>query len=136
MNPASIPEQYLRTLSDKGFLRWDKTLIASGTSGIEFEKIFVKYNNIQSVLEGQSSNYYATFTAATSDTCTTTTSNIADGETVYIRSTGMTPSPLTPYTLYYLRDVSGNTFKLALTAGGAAINITSVGTGIHYLQFV
>lgn len=41
--------------------------------------------------------------------------------------------PLAANTDYWVRDVSGDTFKLALTLGGAAIDITDAGDGIHKL---
>jgi len=37
-------------------------------------------------------------------------------------------SDLATETIYYVRDVSGNTFKLALAAGGAALDLTTPGT--------
>lgn len=40
------------------------------------------------------------------------------------------PAPLVESTVYYVRDVTTDTFKLALSAGGAAINLTGVGSGI------
>lgn len=47
-----------------------------------------------------------------------------------VRVTGLTGSaPLAEETTYWVRDVSGSTFKLAATSGGAAINITSDGSG-------
>lgn len=50
---------------------------------------------------------------------------------VYVQSTGTLPTPLAAGTAYYVRDVVGATFKLAATAGGAAINITGAGAGTH-----
>lgn len=48
-------------------------------------------------------------------------------------SGGALPAGLAAMTDYYVRDVVGDTFKLAATAGGAAIDITGTGTGTHYL---
>jgi hypothetical protein len=39
------------------------------------------------------------------------------------------PTGVTQGTIYYVRDVSGDTFKLAATEGGAAIDITTDGAG-------
>ena len=41
---------------------------------------------------------------------------------------GTVPGALTEATVYYVRDVSGDTFKVAASAGGAAITITSAGS--------
>jgi len=40
---------------------------------------------------------------------------------------GTVPAGLTEGTIYYARDVTTNTFKVAATAGGAAIDITGAG---------
>ena len=48
-------------------------------------------------------------------------------------SGGALPAPLAAYTDYHVRDVSGSTFKLAATAGGAAVTLTDDGTGTHFV---
>lgn len=42
---------------------------------------------------------------------------------------GLVPSPLVENTNYYVRDAAPDIFKLAATRGGAAIDITTLGTG-------
>lgn len=52
-------------------------------------------------------------------------------------SGGVLPSPLNPDTDYYIQSLpSSTTFMLSETAGGAAIDITDVGTGTHYIGAV
>jgi hypothetical protein len=46
-------------------------------------------------------------------------------------SGGALPAPLVANTTYYARDVSGHTCKLASTPGGAAINLTTNGSGTN-----
>ncbi len=78
---------------------------------------------------------YAPFTAdAGTDVCTANNHGLADATAVTVRlsTTGegdYLPSPLVHGGTYYIRDATTNTFKLALTAGGAAINITTAGQG-------
>lgn len=48
-------------------------------------------------------------------------------------SGGALPAPLRPDTNYYVQSVSGAAVKLAATPGGAAIDLTDVGTGLHML---
>lgn len=57
----------------------------------------------------------------------------SDAQAVTLTTTGSLPSPLATATTYYMRDVGTNVyfFKLAATAGGSAINITNVGTGVQ-----
>lgn len=44
---------------------------------------------------------------------------------------GALPTPLVAGTIYYARDITTNTFRVATTPGGAALNITSNGTGTN-----
>jgi hypothetical protein len=44
------------------------------------------------------------------------------------------PTGLSPGTIYYVINTTGNTFNLALTAGGAAINTTGTQSGDHYIM--
>lgn len=55
----------------------------------------------------------------------------ANGTAVEVDTTftGVLPAPLAVGATYYARDVSGSTLKLAATLGGAAIDITTAGTG-------
>lgn len=45
------------------------------------------------------------------------------------------PSPLAAGTLYYVRDVGANDFRLAATVGGAAINLTTTGASVKVRAF-
>lgn len=79
---------------------------------------------------------YATpFTAdAATDVITVTGRTFADGGMIRLsNSGGALPAGLSTLTDYYVRDASGPTFKLAATAGGAAIDITGTGTGTHFV---
>lgn len=85
--------------------------------------------------------YHATPTTFTVDPATdiisaTVPSGYGTASIVTVTSDGTPPAPLVNGTLYYVRDVVGNTFKLATTNGGAAINITDTGTGTHTVQFM
>jgi len=79
-----------------------------------------------------------TFTAdAGTDALTSTAHELEDGETVMVsNSGGALPAGLSSSTLYYVRDSAADTLKLALTAGGSAVDITSAGTGTHSIQRV
>jgi len=65
---------------------------------------------------------------AGTDVITATAHGLADGETVRFAGASL-PAPLVQSTLYYVRDSTANTFKVAATGGGAAIDITTAGTG-------
>jgi hypothetical protein len=69
---------------------------------------------------------------ATTDVLTVTAGHtwVTDA-TVEFGSTDTLPAPLAVDTLYYVRDATSTTFKVAATRGGAAINLTDTGTGTH-----
>lgn len=72
------------------------------------------------------------FTAdAGTDVVTATAHGYSTDQAVVVSSNGTLPAPLVGGTTYYVRDVTTNTFKLAASAGGAAIDLTSAGTGTH-----
>jgi len=65
------------------------------------------------------------------EVCTSNGHPFADGDLVTVSSTTTLPSPLLASTLYEIRDATSSTFKLAATAGGPAIDLTTTGTGTH-----
>lgn len=77
--------------------------------------------------------FYAGFSvrfsaAESTDTFTAPGHFLANGDAVPIWShTGALPAALAQQSTYYARDVSGDTFKLAATVGGAAIDIGTNG---------
>lgn len=58
-----------------------------------------------------------------------------DGQDVYVATDGTLPGGLSDGVPYYVINASGNTFQLSTTPGGAAIDITSSGTGAQYIYF-
>lgn len=66
--------------------------------------------------------------AAATDALTANAHGYANGDAVRL-SALTNGGPLAAATTYYVRDVTTNTFKLALSKGGAAINITADGSG-------
>lgn len=84
--------------------------------------------------------YAVKFTAATSDTITATGHAFADTDRVRLYTSGpegcALPGGLSEDTDYYVRDMSGETFKLAASSGGSAIDITSTGTGTGVQHYV
>jgi hypothetical protein len=69
------------------------------------------------------------FVAATTDVITCPSHGYLNGDTVYVRSLDVLPTGLAKG-IAYVRDVSGDTFKLAATVGGAAIDLTGIGGGV------
>lgn len=73
---------------------------------------------------------------ASTDVVTAAGHNLTNTTPVVLSSTTTLPSPLSQNTVYYVRDVSGDTFKLAATSGGPAIDITDTGTGTHVVNAI
>ena len=76
-------------------------------------------------------------TNATPAVCTlvtSTTTPLLEGTAIMFQTTGALPAPLVTYTVYYVKYLTANTFNLALTNGGAAIDTTTAGSGTHSLS--
>lgn len=76
-----------------------------------------------------------TFNTTTDTLTLPTDQNPRNGERFILQTTDTLPAPLKPGQRYYVVNASraGKSFQLALTEGGAAIDLTSAGTGTHYL---
>ncbi len=73
---------------------------------------------------------------ATANTLTFTNHGFQDAQQVQMTGSTTVPAGLTINTPYFIRDAAANTFKLALTEGGTAIDITTQGTGTHTFSTV
>lgn len=77
------------------------------------------------------------FTAdAGTDLLTSASHGLADHDIVYVSSTGALPGGLATRTRYFVVSSLTNTFQLAATRGGSAIDITGAGTGTHSFRRV
>ena len=74
------------------------------------------------------------FTANVSDVITFTTYTPVLNDVLYVSTTSALPNPLVINTKYYVITPVGLTCELSLTLGGAAINITTTGTGVQSAQ--
>lgn len=75
------------------------------------------------------------FTAdASTDVITSSTHGLSDGNQIALATGpgGTLPAGLNGTTTYFVRDSTTNTFKVALTNGGTAVNITSAGSGTFW----
>jgi microcystin-dependent protein len=57
------------------------------------------------------------------------------GDRVHFSTTGTLPAPLSASTVYCITSVTTDRFKISTTCGGAAIDITSNGSGTHSDHF-
>lgn len=79
-----------------------------------------------------------TFTAdASTNFLTSAAHGLVDGQEIAVANTGgALPAPLVKTKRYFVRDKTANTFKLALTVGGAAIDLTTAGTGTNKFSII
>jgi hypothetical protein len=76
--------------------------------------------------------FYAFTTAfATDDKLDRTSNNVVNDRVVRMASTGALPAGLVANTPYWVVNRTANDFELSLTKGGASVDITSNGTGVH-----
>lgn len=74
-----------------------------------------------------------TFTADSStDTITSTSHGFSNGDEIIFK-TGNLPEPLAAGTIYYVVNATTNTFQVAATSGGSAIDLTTNGSGSLYV---
>jgi len=73
-----------------------------------------------------------TFTADnTTDVITSAAHGWDNGQAVMMSSTTALPGNLAVETQYFVIDKTTDTFKVSLTSGGSAVDISSIGTGTH-----
>jgi hypothetical protein len=77
-----------------------------------------------------------TITIASPGVITWTGNQLANGQQVTLSTTGLLPTGLSPGVAYYVVGVTANTFNLALTSGGTAINTTGTQSGTHTAYLV
>jgi hypothetical protein len=66
----------------------------------------------------------------------TLTNIFANTDRVVFTSTGTLPAPLSAATIYYIVGRTATTFQVSTSSGGAAVNLTSQGTGVHTVSQV
>lgn len=75
-----------------------------------------------------------TMTIASPCVVTWTSNTLAENDPVCITTSGALPTGLTATTVYYVKGLSGSTFNLSATAGGAAINTSGSQSGTHTMN--
>lgn len=131
---SNFPTQIINALKKIGFMFVNKNVGYVSGSGNIWDNLFVEFLNTETVISGKPSYYYVRFTANPSNDTLTTNTFIEDGTEVWLLTNGGLPGGLSTVAPYYVRDATNTTCKLASSLGGVAINITSTGSGTHYLN--
>lgn len=141
-NAGSSPKWKLAAASGGGYLveNLDAISFAQATASwgeILAFAIFDAATSGNMLVWGWLSSLSWLFTAATDDTFLAPGHTLANADRVILKAQAGSslPTGVSADTIYHVRDVSGSTFKLAATAGGAAIDITAAGAGeVHKLD--
>lgn len=79
-------------------------------------------------------SFTGTVTIASPGVWTANGHGLSDGDAVSVTTTGALPTGLVAGTTYYIKSSATNSFNLAATPGGTAINTTGSQSGIHTLH--
>lgn len=111
------------------------TLTIGGAAGNTFLNYIGEQDNQKFQVSTDTFVQYAV--NVSTDTLTTINSgvNFANNTQIYVSTESTPPSPLSLTGNYFIINSTGQSFKLSLTSGGAAINITDVGVGKQYIYF-
>jgi len=120
-----------KDIINKDFLKYESNLDYTNSSGQVFPNILVSHDKKRELISVYAPLYSFVVDTAT-DVLTFDTLLYLDDDQVNLLTTDTLPAPLSDIVTYYIINVSGNTCQLSLTSGGAAVNITSTGTGTHY----
>jgi len=137
---------YAAPLVGWGSSTWGSGTWGIGTASADALRIWNQINWGQNLVYGPRGGpmYYwdatknvngsiATLTIATP--CVVTANvNLADGTPITFSTTGWLPTGLLPGVTYYTKYLSGSTFNLAATSGGASINTTGTQSGTQTIN--
>ncbi len=104
--------------------------IPAGTIFAQLGNLTNQYSVVLGVSSPVGSVDKSTVSAVAANVFTTGSAHtIPDGAAVILSSSGTLPAGAIVPTRYYFKRLSGTTFSVALTPGGAAVTATSLGTG-------
>lgn len=124
---------------NKYFMSIFNTFTYKGGAGSNSFQTFIgKQDNLLFSVDPPTLNIYTV--NPTSNVLTISSGNLKyyDTQTVTLFTDGTAPNPLSAGLgiIYYVRDsTDGVNFKLALTSGGAAIDITNTGSGTQFISY-
>ena len=138
---AGFPDSVSEAIQNKGFVKIEKTLLTPYETQ---DERLSKYHYLFATIDGQKMVISAIdakdFTViksinASTDTFTLSNHGFNNNETFIFWSTDTPPAGISNGQVVYIFNKSTNAFQLSATLlTPSAINITTVGTGLQYLQ--
>lgn len=124
-------------LQKDGFVRdiGPKIITYTNPAGKDFYSTFIEANNERYTLSIAEDGYYQPISSVNTSTDTLTIVNhpFSNNDEVTVASSDVPPGGLSLQTFYFVVSATTDTVKLSLSLGGPAVNITSIGSGFHYL---
>jgi hypothetical protein len=136
-----LPESFVNKLQGEGFIKevGPRIITYTNPAGRDFYSTFVEAGNEVGTLSIEQAGYLYPISGinTSTDTFTLNSHPFSDDNQVSISTTDTPPGGLSlSPNIYYVINSSSSTLQLSATLGGAAINITSQGSGRHYLSGV
>lgn len=128
INSVKVLNQYFMQLT--GTVR-----TVAGAGGNEFVFYVGSQNGTQFQFQVDANTFIPYTVDVTSNTLTESKVRFPNDTQVYVSTSDTPPAPLSTSTNYFVINSTGTTFKLSLTMGGVAINITDNGIGQQYIYF-
>ncbi len=127
---------------NKYFIRDIGNVFFTNVGGTLFRYILLKQGDKTEVVNSRTTLIRYTVDSSTNvltmgqDIVNLKRGSFANDSQVYVMSSDSVPAPLSEGVPYYVIDANsdGSQFKLSLTLGGAAIDITNTGTGEQYIE--
>lgn len=124
---GSSPTHVITVQQMLGRGEWD------GCEGLWFRGLQITPDKYRFYPGKQTSKTVKSFTASSAtDLVTVTAHGYSNGDRVIMLEGSIIPTPLAAGAAYFIRDVTTDTFKFALTAGGPALDLTGNGSGQLY----
>lgn len=135
--PNFFSDKFIELLIQTGFLKLDSRISYESQLQRIYYMLFVRAIDDVYVISATPNEYIQPFTVnVTTNVINSNLNGLSDDQQVTLTSTGSLPSPLLTGQFYYVIDATANSFKLSLTAGGSAIDITDTGVGVHYWEYI
>lgn len=134
--PNFLNQKLKNLLITNGFVFAENIIDFQSMAGVNFLTLMTKIKNQKIAIDCYPGDYLKEFFADVSnDLIVSKSHGLSNGTQITFKSSGTLPAPISEQISYYVINANDNDFKISLTSGGTAINITDGGVGIHYWYY-
>ena len=134
---GNLPNELIQKLQTEGFIKeiGPKIITYTNPSGKDFYSTFINFKDeTYSIAVQEFGTYYPVDSVDVgADKLNMNGHPFSDGAQVQVATSSTPPGGLAPQVIYYIVSSTANSVKVSLSFGGTAVNITSIGSGLHYL---